>query len=73
MGLNTPTDLVADLQVGPTSQGMVRIYILGDGVDLPMDFTPAEALEIAAELADAANQAGSGRRSRKSRRPGRRR
>jgi hypothetical protein len=70
MGINTPTNLVADLQVGPTDKGMVRIYVTGDSVDLPMDFTPAEALEIAAELAEAANQAGSGRRRRKIRRPG---
>jgi hypothetical protein len=33
---------------------MVRIYIEADGVDLPLDFDPEEALEIAEELRVAA-------------------
>ncbi len=54
MGLNTPSDVEADLQIGPTNQGMVRIYVTGDGVDLPLDFTPDDAEAIAEELLAAA-------------------
>ncbi|RFB03978.1 DUF6324 family protein [Parvularcula marina] len=54
MGLNTPSETAADLIVGPTDQGMVRIYITGEGVDLPMDFDPDDAEAIAEELMAAA-------------------
>ncbi len=57
MGINSQTDLSAELQIGPTDLGMVRIYVAGDGIDLPMDFTPEEACDIAEELIDAANRA----------------
>jgi phage tail sheath gpL-like len=50
MGINSETDLTASLQIGPTDHGMVRIYVNGDGVDLPMDFEPDEAQEIADEI-----------------------
>jgi len=54
MGINSESDIAANLQIGPTSMGMVRIYIEADGVDLPLDFDPDEALEIAEELRAAA-------------------
>lgn len=54
MGINSESDTSASIQIGPTSLGMVRIYIEGDGVDLPMDFDPEEAEEIADELKAAA-------------------
>lgn len=54
MGLNTPTDITADLQVGATDQGMVRIYLHGPEVDLPLDFDPEDAEAIAEELLAAA-------------------
>lgn len=57
MGINSETDISADLQIGPTDTGMVRIYIAGNGVDLPMDFDPDEADEIAEELRVAAQAA----------------
>lgn len=57
MGLNTPSDIAADLIVGPTENGMVRIYITGEGVDLPMDFDPEDAEAIAEELNIAAQSA----------------
>ncbi len=57
MGINSETDINANLQIGPTTQGMVRIYVEGDGVDLPMDFDPSEAIEIADEIKAAAMQA----------------
>lgn len=50
MSINSQSELAANLQVGPTDQGMVRIYIEGDGLDLPLDFDPDEATEIAEEL-----------------------
>ncbi|MCO6382786.1 MAG: hypothetical protein JXQ91_12855 [Vannielia sp.] len=57
MGINSESETAANLQIGPTDQGMVRLYIQGDGVDLPMDFDPEEALEIAEELKSAAQRA----------------
>jgi len=57
MGIDSESAQETNLQIGPTTEGMVRIYISGDGVDLPMDFDPEEADEIAQELAAAAAQA----------------
>lgn len=54
MGINSESDLSANLQIGPTSEGMVRLYIEADGVEVPMDFDPEEALEIAEEIRAAA-------------------
>jgi|TARA_B100000768_G_scaffold70219_1_gene67382 hypothetical protein len=48
--INKQTETVADLQIGPTNQGMVRIYITSSSIDLPMDFSPEEARSIADEL-----------------------
>jgi hypothetical protein len=57
MGINSPSDVSANLQIGPTDAGNVRLYIHGDGIDLPMDFEPDEALEIAEEIRAAAERA----------------
>ena len=57
MGINSETDISADLQIGPTDTGMVRIYVAGNGVELPMDFDPDEAEEIAEELRHAVQAA----------------
>lgn len=57
MGINSESDISAHLQIGPTTIGMVRIYVAGDGVDLPLDFDPDEADEIAEELRSAAQAA----------------
>jgi hypothetical protein len=57
MDINRESDASAGLQIGPTTLGMVRIYISGDGVDLPLDFDPDEADEIAEELRGAAERA----------------
>ncbi|MBW7056480.1 hypothetical protein KY389_07195 [Paracoccus bogoriensis] len=65
MGINSESDIAANLQIGPTDQGMVRIYVQGEGVDLPMDFDPDEAMEIAEELIAAAEVARSGTKPRR--------
>lgn len=57
MGINKESEIAANLQIGPTDHGMVRIYVEGDGVDLPLDFDPEEAEEIAEELMAAAEVA----------------
>lgn len=57
MGINSESDITANIQIGPTTLGMVRIYVEGDGIDLPMDFDPEEADEIAEEIRAAAAQA----------------
>ncbi|NBZ87733.1 DUF6324 family protein [Stagnihabitans tardus] len=58
MGIDKQSDLSANIQIGPTDQGMVRIYIEADnGIEIPMDFDPEEALEIAEELRAAAEAA----------------
>lgn len=54
MGINSENETAANLQIGPTTLGMVRIYLEGDGIDLPLDFDPDEADEIAEELRAAA-------------------
>ncbi|MGJ5620478.1 DUF6324 family protein [Sulfitobacter sp. MF3-043] len=58
MGINTERDIEANLQIGPTDAGMVRLFIEGNGVEIPMDFTPEEALEIAEEIMAAAHRVG---------------
>ena len=63
MSINSQSDIAANLQIGPTDQGMVRIYVEAEGIDLPLDFDPEEASEIADELmaaAEAARQMGKG-------------
>ena len=57
MGINSENDIAANLQIGPTDQGMVRLYVQGDGIDLPFDFDPEEADEIAEEIKAAAARA----------------
>lgn len=57
MGIDSESDVSAGLQIGPTTLGMVRIFVTGDGVDLPLDFDPEEAEEIAQELIGAAERA----------------
>lgn len=58
MGIDKQSEVSANIQIGPTDQGMVRIYIeADDGTELPMDFEPDEALEIAEELRAAAEAA----------------
>ena len=57
MGINRESDVAANLQIGPTSLGMVRLYIETDEMELPLDFDPDEAEEIAEELRAAAEKA----------------
>ncbi|MBC7180416.1 MAG: hypothetical protein KBT70_03620 [Roseovarius sp.] len=57
MGINSESEIEANLQIGPTDQGMVRLYIEAQGIDLPMDFTPEEAEEIAQEIIASAQAA----------------
>ena len=64
MGINTERDIEANLQIGPTDAGMVRLFVEAQGIEIPMDFTPEEAQEIADEIIAAANRAGGGKRNR---------
>ncbi|WOI57073.1 DUF6324 family protein [Palleronia sp. LCG004] len=58
MSINDPSDTSANLQIGPTDAGMVRIYVTADGgIEVPMDFDPEEAEEIAEEIRAAAAHA----------------
>ena len=54
MGINNERDIEANMQIGPTDLGMVRIFIEADGIEIPMDFDPDEADEIADEIKAAA-------------------
>lgn len=54
MGINDERDIEANLQIGPTDTGMVRLFILAGDIEIPMDFDPEEAEEIAEELQAAA-------------------
>ena len=67
MGIDRESDVAANLQIGPTTLGMVRVYIETDTLELPLDFEPDEAEEIAEELRAAAERAravGQGRTAR---------
>ena len=57
MGINSERDIEANMQIGPTDQGMVRLFIEADGIEIPMDFEPEEAEEIADETRAAAQAA----------------
>ncbi|MEM1077542.1 MAG: DUF6324 family protein [Pseudomonadota bacterium] len=57
MGIDKQSDIAANIQIGPTSMGMVRIYVEAEGIELPLDFDPDEAVEIAEELKAAAERA----------------
>ncbi|MEK0162863.1 DUF6324 family protein [Phaeobacter sp. JH20_36] len=57
MSINTERDIEANMQIGPTDAGMVRIFIEADGIEIPMDFDPDEANEIAEEIMAAAQAA----------------
>lgn len=57
MGIDKESDISANLQIGPTTLGMVRIYVEGGGFEIPLDFDPEEAEEIAEEIRAAAARA----------------
>ena len=57
MGINTERDIEANLQIGPTDRGMVRLFIEANDLEIPMDFEPEEAEEIAQEIMAAAAMA----------------
>lgn len=57
MSIDKESEVAANLQIGPTTLGMVRIYVEADGIELPLDFDPDEAEEIAEELRAAADAA----------------
>jgi hypothetical protein len=54
MGIDTERDVEAGLQIGPTTEGRVRLFIEAEGLEIPMDFEPDEAEEIADEIRAAA-------------------
>ena len=57
MGINRESEVAANLQIGPTSLGMVRLFIDTGEIEIPLDFEPEEAEEIAEELRAAAARA----------------
>ncbi|MBL4751404.1 MAG: hypothetical protein JKX71_12635 [Amylibacter sp.] len=57
MGINSEKNIEANLQIGPTTDGMVRLFIDAGSVEIPLDFDPDEADEIAEEIRAAAMQA----------------
>ena len=50
MGINKQSNIEANLQIGPTDIGMVRIFVSAGGTEIPMDFDPEEADEISQEI-----------------------
>ena len=57
MGINVESNVEASLQIGPTEKGMVRLYVSNSSIEIPMDFEPDEAREIAEEILSAAKVA----------------
>jgi hypothetical protein len=62
MGINSEVEIEANLQIGPTTDGMVRLFIEGKDIEIPLDFDPEEAEEIAEEIRAAAAKARSQKR-----------
>ncbi|PRY79795.1 hypothetical protein CLV80_102444 [Yoonia maritima] len=50
MGINYRHDIEASMQIGQTEQGKVRISVEAGGIEIPLDFGPEEAAEIAEEI-----------------------
>ena len=57
MGIDTNSNMEASLQIGPTDKGMVRLFVSNSSIEIPMDFEPEEAREIADEILSAAKVA----------------
>jgi len=57
MGINDERDIEANLRIGPTDHGMVRLFVEAGSTEIPMDFLPEEAEEIAEEILAAAKAA----------------
>ena len=57
MSIDTERDVEANLQIGPTTEGMVRLFIFAGEMEIPLDFDPEEADEIAEEIRAAAVRA----------------
>ena len=57
MGIDTDSNMEASLQIGPTEKGMVRLFVSNSSIEIPMDFEPDEAKEIADEILSAAKVA----------------
>ena len=57
MGIDTDSNKEANLQIGPTEKGMVRLFVSNNSIEIPMDFEPDEAREIADEILSAAKVA----------------
>ena len=57
MGIDTDSNMEASLQIGPTEKGMVRLFVSNSSIEIPMDFEPHEAREIADEILSAAKVA----------------
>lgn len=53
-GIDTERDDPANLQIGVTTLGMVRIHAEQGGAEVTMDFDPEDAEEIAEEIRAAA-------------------
>ena len=62
MGINDERDITANLRIGPTDKGMVRLFVEAENFEIPMDFDPEEAEEIAQEILSAAKAAAKIRR-----------
>ncbi|WP_296418440.1 DUF6324 family protein [Pseudooctadecabacter sp.] len=57
MGINDDSNIEASLQIGPTDLGQVRLFVDAGQFEVPMDFTPEEAEEIAEDILAAAKAA----------------
>ncbi len=56
MGINTPSDTIAELSIGVTEHKRVRFFVSSERAEIPMDFEPDEAEEIAREIMAAVDQ-----------------
>lgn len=57
LGINSQHTHEANLQIGPTDRGNVRLYVSSNDGEISMDFDPEQAEEIAEEIKAAAELA----------------
>lgn len=57
MSVSHYTIKAPEVQIGPTAQGQVRVYVVSERAQIPLDFSPDEAEALAERILLAATEA----------------
>ena len=57
MSVTDYTTKTPEMQIGPTALGMVRVYVVSERAQIPLDFSPEEAEALAERLQAVAAEA----------------